>query len=230
MSTTAVEQILRIVSVLHPHGPQYPGKPPAFRPEVPLSRRRLVPVVSEDGQVIAYGRAQCGATQSQTRAVKLGGWTQFDTAGQIGMAHLEDELRWMLEWIAGDDWRLPLLQLNLAATLQAQATFDGWKLKAGESDKIATLALHMLIDADACAACNTTGIGLDEQGRQGVCKECRGVGHVSLSDVQCAKLLQVPRETYRRRLAHVVRWAHALLQGQVFTILARINPPADGPR
>ncbi len=231
MSTTAVEQILRIVAVLYPHGPQYPGKPlksnkgkRTRRMKLALRSKRFIPVRGEKGDVIGYSRAACGASQSQTRVTKLGGFTPLDTAGQIGMADLDEDERWMLEWIAGDERRLPLLQLELAVTLVAQAKFAGWNLKAGEPDKVAVLALQLLIEADACTDCNTTGVGIDETGKMGTCKTCKGVGHVALSDAQIAKALKIPRETYRRRVSHAVVWAQALLQGRAWTILGKIRP------
>lgn len=227
---SAVEQILRIVSVLHPHGPQLPGKPPASKRATRVARQdrairsmRLVPVTNSLGQVIGHSRAACGAVQTQTRVTKLNTFSPIDIAAQIGMAGLDDEQRWMLEWIAGDDRKLPLLQITLASTLAAQATFAKWTLKSGEAEKLAALSLQMLVDSDACTSCNTSGIGVSDDGKIGVCSSCNGVGHVSLSDAAIARLLRMPRETYRRRLSHVVNWAQALLQGYAETILDRIR-------
>ena len=223
MSCNAVDHLLRLFACLNAHSAPLPGRPPAFRPQVALGRRRLMPVISDDGYVIGYSRAQCGASQTQTRSYKVGSWSPLDVAGAAGMAHFDEEDRWLCEYVVGDAKRKPLLRVTLASEIVAQAKFAGWKIAAHAPDAIADLALDMLIDADGCGRCNTSGIALCDDGALGQCPDCRGTGHVPLSERKAAARLRVPRATYNRHYRIPLDWTMRVLQGRVWSIDERIR-------
>lgn len=223
MTCNAVDRLLKLCASLHAHGPSLPGKPPAFRPQVPLSRRRLVPVVSEDGHVIAYSRARCGATQTQTRSVRLDAHSPLDVAAAAGMARFEPELAWLLEYISGDQSRARRLRQTMGAELVAEAARSRWQISPDEATRVADLVLELLVDAEGCTGCATTGVTLDAEGRVETCPLCRGTGHRPLPERAVAARWGLSRSTYRRRLAPAVDWLHAVAQGRVAQIYERVR-------
>lgn len=222
MSTSAVDRLLKLVSSLHAHGPQYPGKPPAFKPETPLARRKLIPVVDEKGNVIAYSRASCGASQTQTKSANMGGFSPLDIAAAAGLAHLDPDTRTLFEFIAGNESRRPVLAMVLAAEIYAEAKFRRIQLPDGMADKIADLVLEMLMDADGCKYCNTSGVVLGEDGKACQCPRCRGAGHDCVPERTVAARWGLSQPTYHRNYAQIVHWAHAVMQGRVATIYANV--------
>lgn len=228
MSSSAVEQILRIVAALEPHGPQYPGKPPKKRDRKRIAyaaptRRAALAVLGEKGDIIGHAHIECGASQTQTRSMKLNTFQPIDIAGAIGMARLEDHHRWLLRFIAGDESMRPLLRIELASSIAAQAAWMKWQIDEHDPDRIADLVLDMLIEADGCTTCNVTGSILDRSGQLIDCPDCRGSGHISLSERGVARRWKIAKTTYRRRYMPAVQWACRLIQGHAGTVLEKLR-------
>lgn len=228
MSASAVDQILRLWACLEPHGMQWPGKPPKFRQEVPLGRRKLLAVRGEKGGIIGHYRAACGASHTQTRGARMDGFTAMDVAAAAGAAvrGLDREYVALFEFVTGSakPGLKAYLLTELTCSLIAEARWRKWDAVDGPmAERIADVALRMVVDADGCKACNTQGHTLDEDGRAMDCAECKGSGHIAYPERQIAAEVDMPRSTYNRKLAPAVHWAHALLQGRAHTVLGAIK-------
>lgn len=197
--TRAADALAGLLARLGPAGMQHHGKPAKRAP----ARRSADAVFAESRRIVYGGErgtatlrpftgslhpARCGATQTQTRSMRLDVETSTDLAGAL--AAVVDRLDYQLVlWTVLHDWRndVDAMRVELTRLLVEKSLRSKWRMLASPNpDDVPEKHWYPIVDKDEFLITMTDGVYLpaivgavlDELRHADACSRCNSLGKV----------------------------------------------------